>query len=155
MAKHCIRCGIGRAELSALIQEGRQVPMDCLGCGHEEEIAALIEQAIADLFPDEFPIYEADAGGDGKSRCVGDHTALSMVTMLCRRFVTLREEDRVWDKSSLVQIVAGRGELRERVKVLTEACRITASIKDTESLSDIMRAVMSARSALNPAKETA
>ena len=139
-----------------------------------EESNNQLEQAIAHLFPDEFPIYAADAGGDGRSRCIGDHVPGSMVMMLCQRFsaaqarvADLEKADRVWDKHSLTQLVQERKELRERVAALMEALDVArAGIDDGLSalnssailltrVVEAKEALLPVQKALSPAKETA
>ncbi len=64
---------------------------------------------------------------DYHSLCVGIKRRDEDLAAAKARIAVLKEEDRVWGKHSLVQIVRERGELQERVKELTEALQPFAS----------------------------
>lgn len=54
-----------------------------------------IEQMVANVFPDEFPLYPEDWPGEPSGvRCVGDHVPESLVAMACEEIQQLRKQVR-------------------------------------------------------------
>lgn len=49
-----------------------------------------IEQYIANIFPEEFPLYP-DEWGAGDDRCVGEHIPITMVMHLATEYEKLRD----------------------------------------------------------------
>lgn len=55
------------------------------------ETTYYIEQAVADVFPEQFPLYPADWNA-GDDRCVGEHVPESLVLLACNEIRRLRAE---------------------------------------------------------------
>ena len=71
------------------------------------------------------------------------------------RIATLEEESRVWEKTSLVQMVEERRELRERVAMLTEAIKRTVNWFEEMANAGTLTATLDLRGRLHSALDAA
>ena len=87
-----------------------------------------IEQMIAKLFPDQYPLYPPDWGA-GFDRCVGEHTPVTLVMELVRKYRDLRDQMRELESHGRIVIDSQSLQIGgvSKVQLTTVDKRVTGS----------------------------